>query len=149
MCIRDSHNSDYEVFDAVPNNVLYGIDGEMCIRDRILDTDEFTVIEKKTGKIRTIRLNPQLQHHIKEAVEVDTKDGTYHLIGDAVFLMDNLKPIPEIFYDVTPSARFVSLTDWWESVREIKRRCPDWDFILPTHEPSLVERFEKTPVLGL
>ncbi len=33
---------------------------------QILDTDEFTVIEKKTGKQRTIRLNPQLQEHIKE-----------------------------------------------------------------------------------
>ena len=33
---------------------------------QILGTDEFTVIEKKTGKVRTIRLNPQLQQHIKE-----------------------------------------------------------------------------------
>ena len=33
---------------------------------QILDADEFTVIEKKTGKVRTIRLNPQLQQHIKE-----------------------------------------------------------------------------------
>lgn len=32
----------------------------------IIGTDEFTVIEKKTGKVRTIRLNPQLQQHIKE-----------------------------------------------------------------------------------
>ena len=36
---------------------------------QILDTDEFTVIEQKTGKVRTIRLNPQLQHHIKECYE--------------------------------------------------------------------------------
>ena len=36
---------------------------------QILGTDEFTVIEKKTGKVRTIRLNPQLQHHIKECYE--------------------------------------------------------------------------------
>ena len=33
---------------------------------QILGTDEFTVFEKKTGKVRTIRLNPQLQQHIKE-----------------------------------------------------------------------------------
>ena len=33
---------------------------------QILGTDEFTVIEKKTGKARTIRLNPQLQEHIRE-----------------------------------------------------------------------------------
>ena len=36
---------------------------------QILDTDEFTVIEKKTGKVRTIRLNPQLQEHIRECYE--------------------------------------------------------------------------------
>ena len=36
---------------------------------QILGTDEFTVIEQKTGKVRTIRLNPQLQHHIKECHE--------------------------------------------------------------------------------
>ena len=36
---------------------------------QILNTDEFTVIEKKTGKQRTIRLNPQLQEHIRECYE--------------------------------------------------------------------------------
>lgn len=33
---------------------------------QILDTDEFSIIEGKTGKLRTIRINPQLQKHIKE-----------------------------------------------------------------------------------
>lgn len=33
---------------------------------QILGTDEFAVIEKKTGKQRIIRINPQLQQHIKE-----------------------------------------------------------------------------------
>lgn len=36
---------------------------------QILGTDEFTVIEKKTSKVRNIRLNPQLQQHIKECYE--------------------------------------------------------------------------------
>ena len=27
------YNSDYEVFDAVPNNVLYGIDGDLYFID--------------------------------------------------------------------------------------------------------------------
>ena len=35
---------------------------------QILGADEFTVIEKKTGKVRTIRLNPQLQQHIKRVL---------------------------------------------------------------------------------
>ena len=33
---------------------------------QILGTDEFSVIEKKTGKRRILRLNPQLQKHIQE-----------------------------------------------------------------------------------
>ena len=33
---------------------------------QILETDEFTVIEKKTGKQRAIRINPQLQQHISD-----------------------------------------------------------------------------------
>ena len=37
--------------------------------EQILSTDEFTIIEKKTGKKRVLRLNPQLQQHIKECFE--------------------------------------------------------------------------------
>lgn len=37
--------------------------------NQILNTDEFTVIEKKTGKQRIIRLNLQLQEHIRECYE--------------------------------------------------------------------------------
>ena len=33
---------------------------------QILNTEEFSVIEKKTGKKRVIRFNPQLQQHIAE-----------------------------------------------------------------------------------
>ena len=34
--------------------------------NQILDTEEFSVIEKKTGKKRVVRLNSQLQQHIAE-----------------------------------------------------------------------------------
>ncbi len=33
---------------------------------QILNADEFTIVEKKTGKVRTLRINPQLQKHITE-----------------------------------------------------------------------------------
>ena len=36
---------------------------------QILGVEEFTITEKKTGKQRTIRLNPQLQQHIQECYE--------------------------------------------------------------------------------
>ena len=34
--------------------------------NQILSVDEFTIIERKTGKSRTIRINPQLQRHIAD-----------------------------------------------------------------------------------
>ena len=37
--------------------------------NQILGVDEFAIIEKKTGKKRTLRLNPQLQEHIQECYE--------------------------------------------------------------------------------
>lgn len=37
--------------------------------EQILSTEEFTITEKKAGKRRTLRLNPQLQQHIKECYE--------------------------------------------------------------------------------
>ena len=37
--------------------------------EQILSTEEFTIIEKKTGKKRVLRLNPQLQQHVAECYE--------------------------------------------------------------------------------
>ena len=37
--------------------------------EQILSTEEFTIIEKKTGKKRVLRLNPQLKQHIRECYE--------------------------------------------------------------------------------
>ena len=37
--------------------------------NQILDADEFTIVEKKTGKRRTIRLNHELQEHVKDCFE--------------------------------------------------------------------------------
>ena len=36
---------------------------------QVLHVEEFTIIEKKTGKQRTLRLNPQLQQHVVECYE--------------------------------------------------------------------------------
>ena len=43
---------------------------------QILHVSEFTIIEKKTGKQRTLRLNPQLQRHIAECYEQIEPIGT-------------------------------------------------------------------------
>ena len=44
--------------------------------NQILHVSEFSVIEKKTGKKRTLRLNPQLQKHIVECYEQIEPIGT-------------------------------------------------------------------------
>ena len=43
---------------------------------QILHVSEFSVIEKKTGKKRTLRLNPQLQKHISECYKQIEPIGT-------------------------------------------------------------------------
>lgn len=43
---------------------------------QILHVSEFTITEKKTGKQRTLRLNPQLQRHIVECYEQINPIGT-------------------------------------------------------------------------
>lgn len=45
--------------------------------NQILNADEFTVIEKKTGKARTIRINVQLRQHIKECYEQIKPTGVH------------------------------------------------------------------------
>ena len=110
----------------------------------------FELLDGAAEIVPGVRVYPTPGHSVgHQAVEVDTKDGAYQLVGDAIFLLDNLKPVPKLHYDVTPSARFSNIVEWWESAREIKRRAAGEHMILPTHEPSLIERFAKTPVLGL
>ena len=41
--------------------------------EQILNTEEFTVTEKKTGKRRTLRLNPQLQQHIQDVTNTSNR----------------------------------------------------------------------------
>ena len=43
---------------------------------QILNVSEFTITEKKTGKQRTLRLNPQLQRHIEECYKQIQPIGT-------------------------------------------------------------------------
>ena len=43
---------------------------------QILHVSEFTITEKKTGKQRTLRLNPQLQRHISECYKQIQPIGT-------------------------------------------------------------------------
>ena len=84
-----------------------------------------------------------------QAVEVDTADGTYICCGDAVFIMDNLKPVPEMHYDITPPNRFSDIIACWQSIRRIRDRAESPDKILTTHDRDMLRRAEEEPVIGL
>ena len=65
--------------------------------EQILSKEEFTITEKKTGKRRTLRLNPQLQQHIQECHEhiQPLKDTSYILTSQkgTVFTIQRINVI--------------------------------------------------------
>ena len=65
--------------------------------EQILNTEEFTITEKKTGKKRGLRLNPQLQQHIQECHEHihPLKDTSYILVSQkgTVFTIQRINVI--------------------------------------------------------
>ena len=65
--------------------------------EQILNTEEFTITEKKTGKKRVLRLNPQLQQHIQECHEHihPLKDTSYILVSQkgTVFTIQRINVI--------------------------------------------------------
>lgn len=84
-----------------------------------------------------------------QCVEIDTKDGSYICCGDAVFILANFDPIPEIHYNITPPGRYANIIESWHSIEKIKNRVARIDLLLPCHEAGLLKRFEETPILGL
>lgn len=83
-----------------------------------------------------------------QSVEVDTREGKYLIVGDAVFIMDNLKPIEEIGYNITPPNRFANIIEAWHSIEIIKERAESPDRILTCHDRSMMTRTEAVPVIG-
>lgn len=84
-----------------------------------------------------------------QSVEIDTAEGRYICCGDSIFIMDNVKPVEAMHYDITPPNRFSDIVTTWQSIRLLKERAESLDKILTCHDRALLERFAKTPVLGL
>jgi glyoxylase-like metal-dependent hydrolase (beta-lactamase superfamily II) len=82
------------------------------------------------------------------SVEVDTRQGRFLCVGDSVFVPDNLNPVPELHYDITPPGRFFDVIATWKSIELQKKRAADRSFILCCHDKDLEERVKRTPVLG-
>ncbi|MFZ7133176.1 MAG: N-acyl homoserine lactonase family protein [Eubacteriales bacterium] len=83
------------------------------------------------------------------SVEVDTEKGCYICAGDSVFVPDNLKPVPEMHYNLTPPGRFYDIIKTWKSIELQQHKMQDASFILCCHDAELEEIIKKTPVLGI
>lgn len=110
---------------------------------------QFELVEGENQIFPGIRVYPSPGHSIgHQTVAVDTKEGTYHLCGDLIFLYENLRPHEDIVYELTPPARYQNLSAWWDSVLELKRRAGNEKFILPCHDLKIEEMFNNGKVIG-
>lgn len=111
---------------------------------------ELTAITGEVELMPGVRTMPTPGHspgHM--SIEIDTADGNYLCCGDSIFCEDNLNPVPELHYEITPPARFVDAVQTWHSIVAQRERVKDDSFILGAHFASLVDRFAETPVLGV
>ena len=110
---------------------------------------KFEIIDGEAEIIEGIRAIPSPGHspgHMN--VEIEAESGVYSCCGDVVFLYDNFKDVPDMHYTIAPPARFANIIDSYKSIELTKNRAKSMDYILLTHEPSLIERIKETPVLS-
>jgi glyoxylase-like metal-dependent hydrolase (beta-lactamase superfamily II) len=108
------------------------------------------LVEGETEIMKGVRVFETPGHSVgHQSVEVDTVQGKYLVCGDAVFILDNLRPIPQIHYDITPPNRFANIVETWKSIETIKNRAASEDKILICHDRSMLDRIKKTPVIGI
>ncbi len=111
---------------------------------------DLETVEGETEVIPGIRMFDTPGHcpgHM--SVEVDCADGdSYILGGDTMLSLRCLDPVPELHYDITPPGRFTDIVASWHSIELEKERAKDRDHLLITHDITLPERLEKTPVIG-
>jgi glyoxylase-like metal-dependent hydrolase (beta-lactamase superfamily II) len=109
------------------------------------------VVEGETEIMPGVRVFESFGHSPgHQSVEVDCADGTsYICAGDSLFVLGNLKPIPELHYNITPPGRFYNIVESWKSIEYQKARAIDEDHLLLCHDVVMLERIKKTPVIGL
>lgn len=71
------------------------------------------------------------------SVQVKTAKGNYVIAGDAVMCNKNLEGDPDKHMRYFPIGRYVNFFEMWKSFKEIDTRA---DFVLPGHEPAIVEK---------
>lgn len=96
----------------------------------------FHLLDGETEVFEGISMIPTPGHspgHM--AVSVQTEAGVYYLVGDLMFLRDNMKPEPNKGWPITPPGRFCNMLDLWKSIETIMERAGNTDFVLMTHDP--------------
>jgi glyoxylase-like metal-dependent hydrolase (beta-lactamase superfamily II) len=114
------------------------------------DGIEFTTVTGEQELMPGVRVFETAGHspgHM--SVEVDTKAGSFICSGDSIFCPENLEPLPELHYDITPPGRYVDAVGMWHSIVAQRDRAADNSYILGAHDRPLLERVRLTPVLGL
>ena len=110
---------------------------------------QFTLLEGDVDVMDGISVYFTPGHSVgHQVVVVHTKDGDYHLCGDLIFTFDNLKPIPEIDYPITPPSRYISLLEEWDSIIKLQQRAKDIEHILPAHAPEMLDIVKSGKVFG-
>jgi glyoxylase-like metal-dependent hydrolase (beta-lactamase superfamily II) len=111
---------------------------------------KINLVEGETEIIPGVRVFETPGHSIgHQAIEVDTNSGKYIIAGDAVFILDNLKPIPELQYNITPPNRYANIIETWQSIEKIKNRAENEESILTCHDRSMLERVKNNPLIGI
>ncbi|MCR5372135.1 MAG: N-acyl homoserine lactonase family protein [Solobacterium sp.] len=101
---------------------------------------EFVLLDGEAEVFDGISVYPTPGHSVgHQNVVVHTRNGDYHLAGDLIFTLDNLKSVPEIGYEITPPSRFVNINETWNSIVELKNRAASPEFVLCAHAPEMLE----------
>jgi N-acyl homoserine lactone hydrolase len=91
--------------------------------------------EEVFGGIRIVPTPGHSPGHI--SVSINTEKGDYWIVGDLMFLRENLEPDKKHGWPLTPPGRFSSFIEIWHSM-EKAINCAD--FILMTHDPLHLEQ---------
>lgn len=93
----------------------------------------FTLTDGETEIMNGIWVIPTPGHspgHV--SVAVNTEKGIYMIVGDLMFLRENLEPDEEKGWSFTPPGRFCNILEIWKSIEIVKKRA---DFVIMTHDP--------------
>ena len=106
--------------------------------ERPFEGCKFDLVQGEEQIAEGVRVFPTPGHspgHM--GVLVQTEGGVYALIGDLLFVRENLEPDEERGWPFTPPARFANIIDLWHSVEDVRLRA---DHILMAHDPSQMEK---------